>query len=72
MRSMKPMNWGFKKKSVIAIILVLVMLVAVLTSILVPLSKSKTAEGDVFTPMPAQTSETVEMLKDLPQVLLLI
>lgn len=67
MRSMKPMNWGFKKKSVIAIILVLVMIVAVLTSILVPLSKSKTAEGDVFTPMPAQTSETVEMLKDLPQ-----
>ena len=55
MRSMKPMNWGFKKKSVIAIILVLVMIVAVLTSILVPLSKSKTAEGDVFTPMPAQT-----------------
>ncbi len=56
-----------KKKKIITIILVLLLTVTVLTGVLTPLMRPKTVEGETFTPMPAKTSETVEMLNDLPQ-----
>lgn len=58
-----------KKRNFITILMVLVIVAAIMVSILMPLlSKPNTAaEGETFSPMPAKTSETVEMLRDLPQ-----